>query len=65
MKSQSFTEVILIDGTNTRCHNLELNPQKLFINCTNVPLKEQESECRWLLVNNPEEAAFYTILLMQ
>ncbi len=31
MKSQSFTELVIVDGSNTRCTHLEVNPSKLYI----------------------------------
>lgn len=40
MQSQSFSQLVIIDGANFKCVNLEVNPSKLHINFMGVPPKE-------------------------
>ena len=43
----------------------EMNPSKLCVNFSSLPPLKEQKEKFWLKVKNPEEAAFFTILIIE
>lgn len=64
MQSQSFKELVIVDGVHCRCVDLELDPSKLYVSFAEGPPNPGECECRWLFVSSFEDAGFYTVLLI-
>jgi hypothetical protein len=65
MKSGTFSELVIIDGNNIKNFNLDLNPKHFHVNFISSQPSEFQRECFWLKVCNPDEAAYYTILLIE
>lgn len=64
MRTQTFRELVIIDGSNVKSFSLEINPSKLYVAFTPMKPTKDQKECFWMQVQNAEEAAFFTILLI-
>jgi hypothetical protein len=64
MQTQNFKELEIIDGANLRMFTLDICLTKLSVTFSPTLPSENQSECCWMEVSSPEEAAYYTILLI-
>ena len=65
MKSSNYKEIVIIDGSNVKSFTPELIPSKLFLSFSAFQPSKEQKEKFWIRVRNPEEAAYYTILLIE
>jgi len=65
MRTQNFRELVIIDASNVKSFALEINPSRLYVAFTPVKPSKDQKECFWMHVQNAEEAAFFTILLVE